>query len=107
MYANVIRILAKRYLPISLVIPLKLKEILKEVKTNPDYDLVLKRLHLYYHMKLVTFRIDKDRKSNNTISSICTIIHTATANTISNGDCTSSGHRSEHTSRFLHVSTSE
>ena len=29
-------------------------------KTNPDYDLVLKRLYLYYDMKLVTFGIDKD-----------------------------------------------
>ena len=59
-YAVVIRILVKRYLPISLITPLKLREILKEVrttvrKTNPDYDLVIKRLHLYYDMKLVTF----------------------------------------------------
>ena len=30
-------------------------------KSNPDYDIVIKRLHLYYDMKLVTFRIDKDR----------------------------------------------
>ena len=50
-------------MPISLVIPLKLKEILglvKEtlIKTNPDYDIVIKRLHLYNDMKLVTFRID-------------------------------------------------
>ena len=29
-------------------------------KTNPDYDLVIKRLHLYYDMK-VTFSIDRDR----------------------------------------------
>ena len=28
--------------------------------TNPDYDLVLDRLHLYYDMPLVTFSIDKD-----------------------------------------------
>ena len=28
--------------------------------TNPDYDLVLDRLHLYYDMPLVTFDIDKD-----------------------------------------------
>ena len=65
-YAKVIRILAKGYLPISLITPLKLKEILKSVKetltkTNPDYDMVIKRLHLYYDMKLVTFRIDRDR----------------------------------------------
>ena len=30
-------------------------------KTNPDYDIVVKRLHLYYNMKLVTFRIDRNR----------------------------------------------
>ena len=29
-------------------------------KTNPDYDLVIKRLYLYYDMKLVTFGIDRD-----------------------------------------------
>ena len=58
--------LAKGYLPISLITPLKLKDILSEVtiairKTSPDYDLVIKRLLLYYDMKLVTFGIDKDR----------------------------------------------
>ena len=29
---------------------------------NPDYDIVIKRLHLYYDMKLVPFRIDRKRK---------------------------------------------
>ena len=59
---NAIRILAKGYLPISLITPLKLKEILNTVRrTNPDYDLVIKRLHLYYDMKLVTFGIDSDK----------------------------------------------
>ena len=58
--------LAKGYLPISLIIPLKLKEILDAVKTtirktNPDYDIIIKRLHLYYDMKLVTFGIDKNK----------------------------------------------
>ena len=28
--------------------------------TNPDYELVLDKLHLYYDMQLVTFGIDKD-----------------------------------------------
>ena len=65
-YAKGIRILAKGYLPILLITPLKLKEILvlvKEtlIKTNPDYDIVIKQLHLYYDMKLVTFGIDKKR----------------------------------------------
>ena len=46
----------KGYLPILLVTPLKLKEILHAVKTtirkmNPDYDIVIKRLHLYHDMK--------------------------------------------------------
>ena len=57
-YTMAISILAKGHLPISLITPLKLKEILNIVrttvrKTNPDYDLVIKRLHLYYNMKLV------------------------------------------------------
>ena len=63
-YAKAVRILAKGYLPISLISPLKLQDIIYSVretliKTNPDYDIVIKRLHLYYSMKLVTFRIDK------------------------------------------------
>ena len=31
------------------------------IKSNPDYDIVIKRLHLYCDMKLVIFGIDKDR----------------------------------------------
>ena len=43
----------------------KLQEILGKVKkpiqtTSPDYDIVIKRIHLYYDMKLVTFGTDKD-----------------------------------------------
>ena len=58
--------MAKVYLPISLITPSKLREILNEVKpairkTNPDYDLVIDRLNLYYDMQLVTFGIDKDK----------------------------------------------
>ena len=65
-YAKAIRILAKGYLPLSLITPLRLREILTMVKQNPiktipDYDVVIKRLHLYYGMKLVTFRIDQKR----------------------------------------------
>ena len=29
--------------------------------TNPDYDIFIKRFHLYYDMKLVTFGIDRDK----------------------------------------------
>ena len=66
MYAKAIGILFKGYLPISLLSPSKIQEILGKVKkviqtTNPDYDIVIKRLHLYYDMKLVTFGIDKNR----------------------------------------------
>ena len=64
LYAKAVRILAKGYLPISLITPLKLQEILDSVKetlikTNPDYDIMIKRLHLYYDMKLVTFGIEE------------------------------------------------
>ena len=65
-YVKAIRILAKGYLPILLITPLKLKEILDAVKTtiqktNPDYDLVIKRLHPYSEMTLATFDIDRNR----------------------------------------------
>ena len=30
-------------------------------KTNPDHDLAIKTLHLYYDMKLVSFGIDRDK----------------------------------------------
>ena len=64
-YASAIRVLAKGYLPNTLITPRKLQEILAEVKkslhhTNPDYTLVLDRLHLYYAMQLVTSGIDKN-----------------------------------------------
>ena len=64
-YVSAIRILAKGYLPNTLIKPDKLQEILTEVKnslhiTNPDYTLVLERLHLSYDMQLITFCIDKD-----------------------------------------------
>ena len=65
-YATSIRILVKEYLPISLITPSKLREILNDVKiairkTNPDYDLVIDRLHLFYDMQLVMFGINKDK----------------------------------------------
>ena len=64
-YVSAIRVLAKGYLPNTLLTPRKLQGLLAEVKkslhhTNPDYTLVLDRLHLYYNMQLVTFGIDKD-----------------------------------------------
>ena len=64
-YVSAIRILTKGYLPTTLITPSKLQEILAEVtkslqQTNPDYALVLGRLHLYYNMQLVTFGIDRE-----------------------------------------------
>ena len=64
-YISAIKILAKGYLPNTLITPKKLQEILSQVRnslltTNPDYTLVLDRLHLYYDMPLVTFGIDSD-----------------------------------------------
>ena len=55
--------MTKGYLPNTLITSVKLKEILNEVGktlqvTNPDYDLVIDRLHL---MQLVTFGIDIDK----------------------------------------------
>ena len=64
-YAQVIRVLSKGYLPISLLPPCKLAKILHEVmqvlsKTNKNYSLVLKGMYTYYDMKLVMFGIDQD-----------------------------------------------
>ena len=64
-YISAIRILAKGYLSNVLITPKKLQEMLSEVKKslfiiNPDYTLVLDRLHLYYDMQLVTFGIDSN-----------------------------------------------
>ena len=64
-YVSAIRIIGKGYLQNTLIKPKRLHGILAEVKkslhsTNPDYDLVLGRLQLYYDMQLVTFGIDRD-----------------------------------------------
>ena len=65
LYVSAIRILTKGFLPSTLITPSKLQEILTEVtkslhQTNPDYALVLDRLHLYYNMQLVTFGINME-----------------------------------------------
>ena len=100
-YVSAIRILAKGYLPNTLIKPEKLQGILAEVKkslqiTNPDYDLVLDRLHLYYDMQPVTFSIDKDM---NLIIQFPVFIQTYTQETINSiptGDSSSSHFRQEH-----------
>ena len=58
--------MSKGYLPISLLPPSKLTKILQEVKqvllkTNKNYDLVIKGMYKYYDMKLVMFGIDHNR----------------------------------------------
>ena len=50
-------------------------------KTSPDYNIVIKRLYLYYDMKLVTLGIDK--KPDNPVPNIHTAIYTATTCTLS------------------------
>ena len=68
-YSKAMQILSKGYLPITLITPFKLKEILHQVqiaitKLNQDYEIVLNRLYMYYNMKLVTFGIDSQRNLN-------------------------------------------
>ena len=65
-YSQVIKILSKGYSPISLLPPSKLNIILEKVReavqiNNKDYGFIIKRLYLYYDMKLVTFGIDDQR----------------------------------------------
>ena len=65
-YPQAIRVLSKGYLPITLLSPSKLNIILQRVretvqKENKGYDILIKRLYLYYDMKLVTFGIDDKR----------------------------------------------
>ena len=80
--------LQKGILPNTLLTPRKLQGILAEVKkslqhTNPDYTLVLDRLHLYYDMQLVTFGIDKDMNLVIQFPVFHTTIHPETFNPIS------------------------
>ena len=100
MYTSAIRILAKWYMPNTLITPEKLKEILHEVRktlwiTNPDYDLVIDRLHLYYDMPLMTFGIDKDKNLIIQLPDFCTAIYTATPGAVSIRNSTCSYLRSK------------
>ena len=59
-YISVIHILSTGYLPINFRWPFQLNGIVTHVrevvlKTNQEYDLEIKRLHMYYDMKLITF----------------------------------------------------
>ena len=65
-YSQAIRVLSKGYLPITLLSSSKLNFILQKVretvqKQNKNYEVLIKRLFLYYNMKLVTFGIDDRR----------------------------------------------
>ena len=62
-YLKAIQILSKGYLPITLITPSKLEEILQYIqlaitKSNQNYETILNRIYMYYNMKLVTFGID-------------------------------------------------
>ena len=98
-YVSAIGILAKGYLPNTLIKPNELQEILTQVKnslliSNPDYSLVLDRLHLYYDMQLITFGIDKDM--NLVIQfSVYPTIQPETFSFISTGNSSSSHSRQE------------
>ena len=88
--------LQKGYLPNTLLTSRKLQGILAEVKkllhhTNPDYTLVLDRLHLYYDMQLVTFGIDKDMNLVIQFSVFIQPSHSETFNPISTRNSSSPG----------------
>ena len=105
-YAKAIRILAKGYLSILLITPLKLQEILSSVKetltiTNPDYDTVIKITFVLWY-EISNFQYRQVKKFNHSVSNICAIIHTTTINFISTGNGTSANHRQKHWGRFLY-----
>ena len=94
-YATSIRILAKGYIPVSLITTSKLREILNNVKTaigktNPDCDLAIDRLHLYYDIQLVTFGIKKERNLIIQFPVFYTSVYTTAADIISKRNSTSS-----------------
>ena len=106
-YVSAIRILMNGYLSTTLIIPSKLQGILAEVKTslqhtNPDYTLVLERLHLYYDMQLVTFGIDREYESCGSVPGIYTTIHPKTISSLPIRNCPSSNTGLQHRSPILH-----
>ena len=77
-----------------------MQQLLRLWKTKPDYDFIIKRLHLYYDMKLVTFGIDKDK---NLIVQFHTAIYTSTPDITPDRNSTSDNHSSKYTSAILHT----
>ena len=65
------------------------------IKSNPDCDIVIKRLHLYYDIKLVTFGIDVKRNLI-IVSVICTALYATAPYFISIRDSSSSYNKSEY-----------
>ena len=62
-YIRAIHVFSAGSLPINLISPSQLHEMITQVRkvvpeTNSEYDLVIKGLHLHYDMKLVTFDMD-------------------------------------------------
>ena len=89
--------MAKGYLPILLVTPLKLQKILALVKerltkTNPDYDILIKIAFVLWY-EIGSFRHRQEKKFDYSISNVCPAIHTATINFISTRNSTSTSHR--------------
>ena len=108
-HVKAIRILTKGYLPILLITPPKLKEILDAVKSaiqkkTPVCYLAINSLHLYYDIVLVTFGIDRDGNLIIQFPCIHTAIHTTTTNTVPDRNSTRPYNRSQHTSTFVHTS---
>ena len=99
---------SKRIFANTLIKPKRLQEILTEVQkslhsTNPDYNLVLDRVHLYYDMQLVTFDIDKDM---NLIIQFPVFIQPYTQKPlifIPAGDCSHSSFGQEYQSPVIHL----
>ena len=109
-YISPIRILSKGYLPITLIPPNKLQDILAEGKrslhqTNPDYTLVFDRLHMYYDMPLVTFGVDRNMNLVIPVPNIYTTLHSGTVASISDRDCsdTNTGYKHTEANSYTHL----
>ena len=94
-YTSAIRILAKGYLPISLVTPSKLREIPNDVRQTSF--LLQHAISYIWHQQR--------QKSYNTISSIHTTICTMATDTVSIRNSSSSHHRPKYTSTIIHKFT--
>ena len=104
--------MAKGYLPTTLITPSKLQEILDAAtkslqQTNPDYALVLDRLHLYYDMSSVTFGIDREMNLVIQFSGVHTTVYTETTNPIPIRNSSSPNTRHQHRCPILHPSVCE